>query len=243
MAERRVYDIHKVIAALVDEDSFFEVKPLFARELVTGFARLDGATIGIVANNPMHLGGVLFTDSADKAARFIWLCDAFNVPLLFLADVPGFMIGSKVEREGIIRHGAKMITAVAEATVPEDQRDRAQGVRRGSVRDVRPGVRPRRVPGAAERADRGDGAGAGGERRVLQQDPGDRGSGRAGRVRRRAARRVRGRRRPGPARRPSSWSTRSSSPTRCASELITRFALARTRVRDDFARRHGVPPV
>ena len=105
--------------ALVDEDSFFEVKPLFARELVTGFARLDGATIGIVANNPMHLGGVLFTDSADKAARFIWLCDAFNVPLLFLADVPGFMIGSKVEREGIIRHGAKMITAVAEATVPK----------------------------------------------------------------------------------------------------------------------------
>jgi len=116
---RRVYDIHKVITALVDDGSFFELKPLFARELVTGFARLDGATIGVVANNPMHLGGVLFTDSADKAARFIWLCDAFNVPLLFLADVPGFMIGSKVEREGIIRHGAKMITAVAEATVPK----------------------------------------------------------------------------------------------------------------------------
>jgi acetyl-CoA carboxylase carboxyltransferase component len=111
--------MHRVIDALVDEGSFFELKPLWARELVIGFARLDGETIGIVANNPMHLGGVLFVDSADKAARFIWLCDAFNVPLLFLADVPGFMIGSQVERQGIIRHGAKMITAVSEATVPK----------------------------------------------------------------------------------------------------------------------------
>jgi acetyl-CoA carboxylase carboxyltransferase component len=117
--ERRAYDMHKVIDALVDEDSFFELKPLFARELIIGFARLSGETVGVVANNPMHLGGVLFVDSADKAARFIWNCDAFNVPLLFLADVPGFMIGSAVERQGIIRHGAKMITAVAEATVPK----------------------------------------------------------------------------------------------------------------------------
>ena len=99
--------------------SFFEIKPLFARELIVGFARLDGETVGIVANNPKHLGGVLFGDSADKAARFIWCCDAFNVPLVFLADVPGFMIGTQVERQGIIRHGAKMITAVAEATVPK----------------------------------------------------------------------------------------------------------------------------
>jgi acetyl-CoA carboxylase carboxyltransferase component len=117
--ERRAYDMHKVIDALVDEASFFELKPLWAKELIIGFARLDGCAVGIVANNPMHLGGVLFVDSADKAARFIWLCDAFNVPLVFLADVPGFMIGSQVEREGIIRHGAKMITAVAEATVPK----------------------------------------------------------------------------------------------------------------------------
>ncbi len=117
--ERRAYDMHKVIDAIVDEESFFEVKPLFAKELVIGFARLDGRPVGIIANNPMHLGGVLFVNSADKAARFIWLCDAFNVPLLFLADVPGFMIGTQVEREGIIRHGAKMITAVAEATVPK----------------------------------------------------------------------------------------------------------------------------
>jgi acetyl-CoA carboxylase carboxyltransferase component len=117
--DRRAYDMHKVLDALVDEGSFFELKPLWARELLIGFARIDGMPVGIVANNPMHLGGVLFVDSADKAARFIWLCDAFNVPLVFLADVPGFMIGSAVERQGIIRHGAKMITAVAEATVPK----------------------------------------------------------------------------------------------------------------------------
>jgi acetyl-CoA carboxylase carboxyltransferase component len=117
--ERRVYDMRDAVDALVDAGSFFELKPLWARELVVGFARLEGHPIGIVANNPQHLGGVLFVDSADKAARFIWLCDAFNVPLLFLADVPGFMIGSQVEREGIIRHGAKMITAVTEATVPK----------------------------------------------------------------------------------------------------------------------------
>jgi acetyl-CoA carboxylase carboxyltransferase component len=108
-----------VIDAIVDADSFFEIKPLFAPELVVGFARLDGKPLGIVANNPMQKGGVLFSDSADKAARFIWCCDAFNLPLLFLADVPGFMVGTVVERQGIIRHGAKMITAVAEATVPK----------------------------------------------------------------------------------------------------------------------------
>src|SRR6201999_2718119 len=92
---------------------------LFAAELVVGFGRVDGRPVGIVANNSAVKGGVLFVDSADKAARFIWLCDAFNVPLLYLADVPGFMIGSDVERQGIIRHGAKMITAVSEATVPQ----------------------------------------------------------------------------------------------------------------------------
>ena len=117
--ERRAYDIHRLVEGLVDSGSFFEVKPLFARELVVGFARLEGQAVGIVANNPMHKGGVLFGDSADKAARFIWCCDAFNVPLVFLADVPGFMVGTAVEREGIIRHGAKMITAVSEATVPK----------------------------------------------------------------------------------------------------------------------------
>jgi acetyl-CoA carboxylase carboxyltransferase component len=113
------FDVHEIIDGLIDADSFFEIKPLFAAELVTGFGRIDGHPVGIVANNSAVRGGVLFVDSADKAARFIWLCDAFNVPLLYLADVPGFMIGSDVERQGIIRHGAKMITAVSEATVPQ----------------------------------------------------------------------------------------------------------------------------
>jgi acetyl-CoA carboxylase carboxyltransferase component len=113
------FDMHDVIDGVVDADSFFELKPLFAAELITGFARIDGRPLGVVANNSAVRGGVLFVDSADKAARFIWLCDAFNLPLLYLADVPGFMIGSAVERQGIIRHGAKMITAVSEATVPQ----------------------------------------------------------------------------------------------------------------------------
>ncbi len=113
------FDVHETLDGLLDADSFFETKALFAAELVTGFGRIDGRPVGLVANNSAVRGGVLFVDSADKAARFIWLCDAFNVPLLYLADVPGFMIGSEVERQGIIRHGAKMITAVAEATVPQ----------------------------------------------------------------------------------------------------------------------------
>ncbi len=117
--EARGYDMHDLIDGVVDAESFFEIKPLFAPELVIGLARLDGRPVGIVANNPMHKGGVLFVDSADKAARFIWFCDAFNIPLVFLADVPGFMVGTAVERQGIIRHGAKMITAVCEATVPK----------------------------------------------------------------------------------------------------------------------------
>jgi methylmalonyl-CoA decarboxylase subunit alpha len=115
----RGYDMRRVVEAIVDEGSWLELKKLFAKELLTGFARLGGNPVGIVANQPMQKGGVLFNDSADKAARFIWLCDAFEIPLLFLADVPGFMIGTDVERRGIIRHGAKMISAVSEATVPK----------------------------------------------------------------------------------------------------------------------------
>ncbi len=117
--EAQGYDMHDLLDGLLDAESFFEVKPLFAPEMLVGLGLMEGRPVGIVANNPMHKGGVLFGDSADKAARFIWLCDAFGVPLVFLADVPGFMIGSQVEREGIIRHGAKMITAVSEATVPK----------------------------------------------------------------------------------------------------------------------------
>jgi acetyl-CoA carboxylase carboxyltransferase component len=118
-SERQAFDMRRYVRGLVDEGSLLEIHALWARELVVGFARLDGRAIGVVANNPMFKGGVLFTDSADKAARFIQLCDAFSVPLLFLADVPGFMVGTAVERQGIIRHGAKMISAVAEATVPK----------------------------------------------------------------------------------------------------------------------------
>jgi methylmalonyl-CoA decarboxylase subunit alpha len=118
-SERQAFDMRRYLRGIVDEDSFFEIHALWAREIVVGFARLDGQVTGVVANNPMFKGGVLFVDSADKATRFIQLCDAFNVPLLFLADVPGFMVGTAVERQGIIRHGAKMISAVSEATVPK----------------------------------------------------------------------------------------------------------------------------
>jgi acetyl-CoA carboxylase carboxyltransferase component len=111
--------MRRYVKALLDDGSFFEIHALWARELVVGFGRLNGEVVGVVANNPMFKGGVLFVDSADKATRFIQLCDAFNVPLLFFADVPGFMVGTAVEREGIIRHGAKMISAVSEATVPK----------------------------------------------------------------------------------------------------------------------------
>ena len=117
--ESHAFDMYAFVSGLVDEASFFEIKPDFAKELITGLARVDGRTVGILANQPAEKGGVLFVDSADKAARFIWLCDAFNIPLVFLSDVPGFMIGTAVERQGIIRHGAKMITAVSEATVPK----------------------------------------------------------------------------------------------------------------------------
>jgi acetyl-CoA carboxylase carboxyltransferase component len=117
--ETKPFDMQLVIDTIIDQGSLVELKSRFAREIITGLARIQGKVIGVVANQPQHLGGVLFTDSADKAARFISLCDAFNIPLLFLADVPGFMIGSKVERQGIIRSGAKMIAAVSEATVPK----------------------------------------------------------------------------------------------------------------------------
>jgi acetyl-CoA carboxylase carboxyltransferase component len=119
VGQNQAFDMLELIAALVDEGSFLELKRLYAREVVTGLARLDGMPVGIVASQPKWKGGVLFVDSADKAARFVWLCDAFGIPLLFLADVPGFMIGKKVEREGIIRHGAKMISAISDAKVPK----------------------------------------------------------------------------------------------------------------------------
>jgi acetyl-CoA carboxylase carboxyltransferase component len=116
---RRAYDMHRVIERIVDGGRLFELKPAWARNLIVGLGRMGGHPVGIVANQPLHLGGVLDVDAADKAARFVMLCDAFGIPLLFLQDVPGFLVGSRVEREGIIRHGAKMLYAVAEATVPK----------------------------------------------------------------------------------------------------------------------------
>ncbi|MCC7070684.1 MAG: acyl-CoA carboxylase subunit beta [Deltaproteobacteria bacterium] len=116
--EKTAFDVKELIEALVDEGSFVEVKKRFAKEVVCGLARIEGRVVGLVASQPKEKGGVLFVDSADKAARFIWLCDAFEIPLVFLTDVPGFMIGSRVEKQGIIRHGAKMIAAMSEATVP-----------------------------------------------------------------------------------------------------------------------------
>ncbi|WP_017728712.1 acyl-CoA carboxylase subunit beta [Halalkalibacterium ligniniphilum] len=113
------FNMYDLIYRVIDEDSFFEIKKLFAPELITGLGRMDGKPVGVIANQPKMKGGVLFHDSADKAAKFITLCDAYHIPLLFLADIPGFMIGTKVERAGIIRHGAKMIAAMSEATVPK----------------------------------------------------------------------------------------------------------------------------
>ncbi len=118
-SSRKPYDMYEVIAEIVDDGEWFDLKPRWARSVITCFARFGGQPVGIVANQPKHLAGVLDNDSADKAARFINLCDAFNVPLVFLQDVPGFMVGSKVEHAGIIRHGAKMLYAVSRATVPK----------------------------------------------------------------------------------------------------------------------------
>ncbi|HEX2266660.1 MAG TPA: carboxyl transferase domain-containing protein, partial [Actinomycetota bacterium] len=116
---RQAYDVRKVITSIVDDGDFFPLKPDWAKNLVTGFGRFAGRPAGIVANQPMLLGGALDVNAADKAARFVWLCDAFGIPLVFLMDCPGFLVGSAVERQGIIRHGAKMLFAVAEATVPK----------------------------------------------------------------------------------------------------------------------------
>jgi acetyl-CoA carboxylase carboxyltransferase component len=116
---RHPYDMYEVIREIVDDGEIFDLKPKFAKTIITCLARFGGQPVGIVANQPKQLGGILENDSADKAARFINLCDAFNIPLVFLQDVPGFMVGSKVEHAGIIRHGAKMLYAVSRATVPK----------------------------------------------------------------------------------------------------------------------------
>jgi acetyl-CoA carboxylase carboxyltransferase component len=116
---RAAYDVGRVIKAVFDHESWLEIKPTWAKNIVIGLARAGGHAVGVVANQPMQKGGILDSDSADKAARFIRMCDAFNVPLVYLVDVPGFIVGSQVEKQGIIRHGAKMLYATSEATVPK----------------------------------------------------------------------------------------------------------------------------
>lgn len=116
---RKPYDMYKLIKSIVDDGDILDIKPRFARSIITCLARVGGMSVGIVANQPNYLGGILDVDSADKAAHFIEICDAFNVPLVFLQDVPGFMVGSKVEHAGIIRHGAKMLHVMSAATVPK----------------------------------------------------------------------------------------------------------------------------
>src|SRR5919199_5361622 len=118
-SNRKPYDMYDVIRRIVDDGHIFDMKPQFAKTIITCLARMGGRPVGIVASQPKQLGGILENDSADKAARFINLCDAFGIPLLFLQDVPGFMVGTKVEQAGIIRHGAKMLYAVSRATVPK----------------------------------------------------------------------------------------------------------------------------
>lgn len=112
------YDMHEVINEIADEESFYEIQPLFGSSLITGFARLAGMSIGIVANQPTNLAGVLDVDSAKKGARFVRFCDCFNIPLLVLEDVPGFLPGTEQEWSGIISNGAKLLYAFCEATVP-----------------------------------------------------------------------------------------------------------------------------
>jgi acetyl-CoA carboxylase carboxyltransferase component len=118
-SNRKPYDMYEVIRRIVDDGDYFDLKPQWAKTIITCLARFGGRPAGIVANQPKQLGGILDNDSADKAARFINLCNAFGIPLVYLMDVPGFMVGTKVEEAGIIRHGAKMLYATANATVPK----------------------------------------------------------------------------------------------------------------------------
>jgi acetyl-CoA carboxylase carboxyltransferase component len=115
----KAYDVHEVVDRVVDRDSFLEIKPEFAPELVTGLGRIDGQVVGVVANQPEHVSGAIFPDSADKGAGFVWTCDAYNIPLVYLCDTPGYMIGSQVEKEGVLRKGRKFIYATSNAQVPK----------------------------------------------------------------------------------------------------------------------------
>ena len=175
---RKPYDMYEVIRRVVDDGEWLDLKGQWAKTIITCLARIGGRPVGIVANQPRQLGGILDIDSADKAARFVNLCNAFGMPLVFLMDVPGFMVGTKVEAAGIIRHGAKMLYAVANATVPEDHRRDPQGLRRRLLRDVRPRLRAGPHRRLADRRDLRDGRRGRGRDRHAPPGRGGRGPGR-----------------------------------------------------------------
>ena len=242
-SERQAFDMRRYVKGLLDEGSFFEIQALWARELTVGFGRLDGEVVGVVGNNSMFKGGVLFVDSADKATRFVQLCDAFNVPLVFLSDVPGFMVGSVVEKAG--HHPARRQDdhGHLRGDGAEDLRGGPQGVRRRALRDGRPRVRAGRDARPADREDRGDGRRGRRQRGLRQQDRGDRGRGRAGRVRRRQARASTTRTSTSSGWPASWWSTTSITPETLRDELVRRLRTYRSKDRHFSRRRHGVTPV
>ena len=242
-SERQAFDMRRYAKGLLDEGSFFEIHALWARELTVGFGRLDGEVVGVVGNNSMFKGGVLFVDSADKATRFVQLCDAFNVPLLFLSDVPGFMVGSVVEKQGIIRHGAKMISAVSEATVPKICVVVRKAYGAGLYAMAGPGFEPDATLAlpTAKIAVMGAEAAVNAvyANKIAEiEDEDERAAvrrGQAGRVRRSTSTSC-----GWPA---SSWSTTSSTPETLRDELVRRLAAARGKDRSFSRRRHGVTPV
>ncbi len=151
------YDMKELILKTVDDGDFFELQPEYAKNILIGFARMEGQTVGIVANQPLVLAGCLDIKSSIKAARFVRFCDAFNIPVVTFVDVPGFMPGTSQEYGGIIKHGAKLLYAYAECTVPKDHRHHPQGLRRRVRRDEQQAPARRREPGLAQRRNRGDG--------------------------------------------------------------------------------------
>ena len=172
---RKPYDMYDVIGRIVDDGHWFDLKPRFARTIITCLARMGGRPVGIVANQPKHLGGILENDSADKAARFINLCDAFSIPLLFLQDVPGFMVGTKTEQAGIIRHGAKMLYAVSRATVPKVTVIVRKAYGAGYYVMCGKAYEPDTIVAWPSRRDLGDGPRGRGEHHLPQADRGGRG--------------------------------------------------------------------
>ena len=241
-SERQAFDMRRYVKGLLDEGSFFEIHALWAREVTVGFGRLDGEVVGVVGNNSMFKGGVLFVDSADKATRFVQLCDAFNVPLLFLSDVPGFMVGSAVEKQGIIRHGAKMISAVSEATVPKICVVVRKAYGAGLYAMAGPGFEPDATLALPTAKIAVMGAEAAVNAVYANKIAAHRRRGRAGGVRRRQARASTTRTSTSCGWPASWWSTRSSSRTTCATSWSAASPPPAARTAHFSRRRHGVTP-